>query len=116
MSDQPPPSPRDSALAIRNEPESGTGPKIIAKGKGELAKQILDIAFANDVKVRTDADLVQLLEKFEIETEIPVEAFATIAEILNYVYKLNGLTEDQMPEINMPGHDVNPQNESNTDE
>jgi len=103
VSDTPPQDPetpetsemRDSAVALAHDPDSATAPKIIAKGKGELAKQILDTAFANGIKVREDKDLVQLLEQFEVETNIPPEAFATVAEILNYLYKLNGTYSEE---------------------
>lgn len=79
----------EHAVALSHDKDSDTAPTIVAKGKGELAKKILELAFQNNVKVRSDRDLVMLLEKFETETQIPTEAFATVAEILNYVYKIN---------------------------
>jgi flagellar biosynthesis protein len=41
------------------------------------------------VKVREDADLVEVLSKLEVDSPIPVEAFAAVAEILTYVYQAN---------------------------
>ncbi|MEE9139575.1 MAG: EscU/YscU/HrcU family type III secretion system export apparatus switch protein [Alphaproteobacteria bacterium] len=79
-----------AAVAVRHEPEPGSAPRIVAKGKGAVAEQILEIAFANGVKVREDADLVELLSAIEIDSEIPLEAFAAVAEILAYVYRANG--------------------------
>ncbi|WP_020594210.1 EscU/YscU/HrcU family type III secretion system export apparatus switch protein [Kiloniella laminariae] len=61
-------------------------PKIVAKGSGELAEQILQIAFAQGIKVRTDSDLVEILSTVDIESEIPLEALTAVATILNYVY------------------------------
>jgi len=92
MADTPDPSntpPAASAVALGYDRGQHSVPKILAKGRGELAKQILDMAFEKGIKVREDADLVQLLEQFETESEIPVEAFAAVAEILNYIYQLN---------------------------
>ena len=63
---------------------------MVAGGRGAIAEQILQIVFANDVRVRQDADLVQLLSAIDIDHEIPVEAFAAVAEILTYVYRANG--------------------------
>ncbi len=77
------------AVALARESADGRPPKVVAGGRGRIAEQILEIAFANDIKVREDADLAQLLSSIDIDTEIPVEAFAAVAEILTYVYQAN---------------------------
>ena len=64
-------------------------PRIIASGEGTLAEQILQVAWANNIKVREDADLVEVLSAIDIDSEIPIEAFAAVAEILAYVYRVN---------------------------
>ena len=79
-----------AAVALSYDPDSEFAPKVVAGGRGAIAEQILQIAFANDVRVRQDADLVQLLSAIDIDHEIPVEAFAAVAEILTYVYRANG--------------------------
>lgn len=78
------------AVALGYEAEVDTAPKVLAGGHGAIAEQILEIAFANGVKVREDADLAELLSSIDLESEIPPEAFATVAEILIYVYRANG--------------------------
>ena len=55
-----------------------------------LAHQILAIAFAQGIRVREDADLAELLSHVDVDSEIPLEAFAAVAEILAYVYRANG--------------------------
>ncbi len=65
-------------------------PKVVATGKGKVAEQILELAFAHGVKVRTDPDLVQILAAVDVDTVIPAEAFVAVAEILAYVYRANG--------------------------
>ena len=100
MSDQPKtttsasePSQAPQTVAIALEEREGlTNPVITASGRGHLAEQILAIAFANDIKVRSDADLVQVLSAIDVENEIPTEAVAAVSEILAYVYKANGKT------------------------
>ena len=72
------------------KPGSSAAPSVVAGGRGRLAEQILQIAFANGIKVREDADLAQLLTTIDLEEEIPVEAFAAVAEILIYLYRANG--------------------------
>ena len=77
------------AVALAHELVDDRPPKVVAGGRGHIAEQILEIAFANGVKVREDADLAQLLSSIDIDSEIPVEAFAAVAEILTYVYQAN---------------------------
>jgi flagellar biosynthesis protein len=82
------------AIAVALEEQAGVdAPKVTATGHGAIAEQILAIAFANGVKVREDADLAQMLAAIDVDCPIPTEAFAAVAEILNYVYRAN----NQMP-------------------
>lgn len=78
------------AVALQYDPDHDDAPVVTASGKGALADQILNLAFANGVKVRTDPDLAQVLAAVEVDTVIPLEAFAAVAEILAYVYRANG--------------------------
>jgi flagellar biosynthesis protein len=77
------------AVAIKDMSQSGTLPRLVASGRGAVAEQILQIAWANNIKVREDADLVEVLSAIDIESDIPIEAFAAVAEILSYVYRAN---------------------------
>ncbi len=77
------------AVALGHDLVDDRPPKVVAGGRGRIAEQILEIAFANGVKVRKDADLAQLLSSIDIDSDIPVEAFAAVAEILTYVYQAN---------------------------
>ncbi len=77
------------AIAIKDSSRSGTMPRVVASGQGTFAEQILQIAWANNIKVREDADLVEILSAIDVDSEIPIEAFAAVAEILAYVYRAN---------------------------
>jgi flagellar biosynthesis protein len=93
MIDKPKPLPGETpttvAVALEDRP-GARAPVITATGRGFVAEQILQIAFANGVKVREDADLVQILAAIDVDSEIPTEAFAAVSEILTYVYRANG--------------------------
>ena len=78
------------AVALHYEVKTDLAPRVVASGRGSVAEQILEIAFANDVKVREDSDLAELLSQVDVESEIPLEALAAVAEILAYVYRANG--------------------------
>lgn len=76
-------------MALHRDPDMGDLPRIVASGRGAVAEQILEIAFARGVKVREDADLAEILSALEVDDSIPVEAIAAVAEILSYIYRTN---------------------------
>ena len=75
---------------VSSGPDGLHAPKVVATGKGHVAEQILAMAFAHGVKVRTDPDLAQILAAVDVDTIIPAEAFVAVAEILAYIYRANG--------------------------
>ena len=66
---------RQIAVALAHQFGSDGAPEVVASGHGAVAEQILEIAFAAGVKVRTDPDLASLLSLVEVGEEIPAEAF-----------------------------------------
>ena len=80
------------AVALHQVSEVDRAPKVVASGRGIIAEQILEVAFSMGIKVREDADLAQVLSAVNEESEIPVEAFAAVAEILVYLYQANNET------------------------
>jgi flagellar biosynthesis protein len=70
------------------------GPRVAATGKGAVAEQILQIAFERGIPVREDPDLAQILSTLEVDDVIPTDALAAVAEILSYLYRLNGKVLD----------------------
>jgi flagellar biosynthesis protein len=98
------------AVALQYDADTEFAPKVVAGGRGAIAEQILQIAFAQGVKVREDADLAELLSAIDIDSEIPLEAFAAVAEILTYVYRANGNMPDFITEaIEKQGNDREPE-------
>ncbi|MGB0670863.1 MAG: EscU/YscU/HrcU family type III secretion system export apparatus switch protein [Rhodospirillales bacterium] len=90
------------AVALSYERDEDQAPRVVATGRNLIAEQILQIAFANGVKVREDAELAQLLSLLDVDSEIPLEAFAAVAEILAYVYRANRMVADFGPEAFSP--------------
>ena len=80
---------RKKAVAIKDTSQKLSMPRVVAAGQGTFAEQILQVAWANNIKVREDADLVEVLSAIDVDSEIPIEAFAAVAEILAYVYRAN---------------------------
>jgi len=78
-------------VAVAVQDKNGAGaPEITAAARGALAEKIMQIAFDNDIKVRQDADLAEILAEMELDCPVPTEALMAIAEILSYVYRANG--------------------------
>ncbi len=78
------------AVALRYDSDSRSAPDVVAKGKGEVAEKILKLAKEHGVPVREDKDLLQLLAVCDVGDEIPVELYTAVAELLAYLYGLNG--------------------------
>ncbi len=84
------------AVALGYDRQKDNAPKVLAKGQGEIAEKIIRIALDEGIEIRQDADLIEILKAVDIEQEIPVEAFAAVAEIISYIYKANGkMLEEQ---------------------
>ncbi len=100
MPDQPKPP---IAVALRRE--QSDAPRVVASGRGAVAQEILAIAFEHGVRVREDADLAQLLAMLELDSPIPLEAFAAVAEILTYLQKAQASWPEGRPSGMMAASD-----------
>lgn len=85
----------DYAVALGYEPDKQNAPKVLAKGEGHIAEKIIQIAIDEGIEIHKDADLVQILKAVDIDSEIPIEAFSAVAEIISYIYQQNGKTINQ---------------------
>ncbi|MCQ2740596.1 MAG: EscU/YscU/HrcU family type III secretion system export apparatus switch protein [Alphaproteobacteria bacterium] len=77
------------AVALGYDEEKNAAPIVLAKGQGDIAEKIIEIARENNIEIRQDGDLLQVLKAVNINQEIPVEAFAAVAEIISYIYRQN---------------------------
>ncbi|MDF2924760.1 MAG: FlhB domain protein [Paenibacillaceae bacterium] len=75
------------AVALKYAPNKSKAPVVVAKGKGQVAESILNLAKESGVPVQEDASLVEVLSKLDIEQEIPGELYQLVAEILSFVYR-----------------------------
>lgn len=77
------------AAALRYDPARDAAPRLVAKGRGALARRIIDIAREHNIPLYRDADLLELLLALNIEQEIPEELYQVVAEILAFLYRTN---------------------------
>lgn len=78
------------AVALKYSPPEDASPKLTAKGRGVVAEKIIEIARKNNIPVRDDPELVDLLSMLNLDEEIPPQVYHVVAEILAFVYSLKG--------------------------
>jgi flagellar biosynthesis protein len=90
MSQSPKPdSKRKQAVALKYQAGTMEAPKIVAKGKGYVAENMLKTAKENQIPVQEDPSLVEVLGKLDLNQQIPPELYQVVAEILAFVYRLD---------------------------
>ncbi|MFT6270667.1 MAG: flagellar biosynthesis protein [Alphaproteobacteria bacterium] len=70
--------------------ESKSAPKIVAKGHGTVAQEIIAIAEQHGVLVHKDDELSKLLGQLDLGQEIPEGLYHVIAELIAFSYVLQG--------------------------
>ena len=84
-------NPTHLAVAIRYDKEAHEAPVVVAKGADYLAQKIKDVARVNAVEIVENKPLARMLyHNVEIGAEIPPELYQMVAEVLAYVYSLQG--------------------------
>jgi len=75
------------AAALRYDKTKENAPRVLAKGEGEVANNIIKIAQLNNLPIKKDEDLVELLSKVEIDKEVPEALYKAVAEVFSFIYK-----------------------------
>ena len=86
-----------SAVALAYS-QSDAAPRVVAKGRGLLAEQIVARAREHGVYVHESPELVSLLLQIDLDQRIPPQLYIAVAELLAWVYRLeNGQTVPPAP-------------------
>jgi len=85
-------NPADIAVALKYDGEHA--PTITAKGRGQLAQDIIDLALANDIPLDTNPELVKILSSIPLGDEIPEALYLAVAEVIAFAYVLSDKTPD----------------------
>ena len=76
------------AVALKYKAYEDLAPKVIAKGKGELAEKIIEKAREFDVPLFQNEELVNMLLNVEVGEEIPPKMYEAVVEVFVWLYKL----------------------------
>lgn len=78
---------RQRAIALRYDPDDGA-PRVVAKGYGTIAENIIRCARDSGLYVHASPELVGLLMQVDLDRHIPPALYQAIAELLAWIYAL----------------------------
>jgi len=82
-------NPTHIAIAIRYRPGDDQAPRVTAKGKGQLAEIMRDLAHEHGIPIVEDIALARLLyRRVKVGRCVPMETFKAVAAVLAYVYRV----------------------------
>lgn len=82
--------PRDNqqAVALRYGSDD-SAPRVIAKGRGLVAEEIVRRAREAGIFVHESTELTALLMRIDLDRHIPAALYAAVAELLAWVYRVD---------------------------
>jgi len=83
---------RSHAIALTYEVEDGA-PRVVAKGSGHVAEEIIARAREAGIFVHESPELVSLLMQVNLDDRIPPVLYVAVAELLAWIYKLEKESE-----------------------
>ncbi len=84
-------NPTHYAVAIKYDADEADAPVVVAKGADYLAQKIKEIAKDNKVEIVENKPLARMLyANVEVGEMVPPELYKAVAEVLAYVYHLQG--------------------------
>jgi flagellar biosynthesis protein len=86
-----------SAVAITYG-QTDAAPRVVAKGRGLVAEQIIQRAREHGVYVHESPELVSLLMQIDLDQRIPPQLYLAVSELLAWLYRLeSGQTVSEVP-------------------
>lgn len=76
------------AVALGYQKRQDAVPKVIAKGCGHLAQEIIKKAQSFDINIFSNETLVDALIKLELNDEIPIELYQSVAELFAWLTRV----------------------------
>jgi flagellar biosynthetic protein FlhB len=84
-------NPTHFAVALKYELDEMDAPVLLAKGQDFLALKIREVAEEHNIPIVENPPIARALYAgVEVDQEIPPEHFKAVAEIIGYVFRLNG--------------------------
>lgn len=87
------------ALAYR---QTDAAPRVVARGRGLVAEEIIARAKEHGVYVHESPELVALLIQVDIDQHIPPQLYLAVAELLAWLYRLENGGSEPPPAFTPP--------------
>ena len=78
---------RQEAVALAYS-TADKAPRVVAKGRGLIAEQIIARAREHGVFVHESPELLALLMQVDLDARIPSQLYVAVAELLAWIYRL----------------------------
>jgi flagellar biosynthesis protein len=88
-----PSEPRQEAVALAYS-AADSAPRVVAKGRGLIAEEIIARAREHGVFVHESPEMVALLMQIDLDARIPPQLYVAVAELLAWIY---GVERGQEP-------------------
>lgn len=102
----------EKAVALLYDEKRRSAPHVVASGRGEVAARIVEVARREGVHIVEDPDLVEILARIPLGDDIPAEVYRAVAEVLAFVYRMNGRYRDRASAVSRDGEGGRPLDES----
>lgn len=80
--------------ALKYQHGIDVAPKLVAKGKGYVADQIMALAKANNIPIHEDRNMVEILSAIDLYEQIPPQLYRAVAEVLAFIYRISGKIQE----------------------
>lgn len=77
-------------LAIALQYDGDSAPRVTAKGRDEVAQQIIQLARRHGIPMQENPPLAALLARVELGEEIPEPLYLAVAQVIAFAYHLSG--------------------------
>ncbi len=85
------------AVALKYAP-GDSAPRVVAKGRGLIAKEIIARAKEHGIFVHESPELVTLLSQVDLDKHIPPALYVAVAELLAWLYQVENKGVTTSPE------------------
>lgn len=94
---------QQQAVALAYTPGEAA-PRVVAKGKGLVAQEIIERAREAGVYVHESPELLGLLMQVDLDDRIPPQLYVAVAELLAWLYKVEARTAspNKPPKLSLP--------------
>lgn len=91
-------NPTHFAVALKYKQDDMEAPVLVAKGQDLIAQKIREVAEENDIPIVENKPLAQALFKsVELDQEVPTEHYKAVAEVISYVWRMQGRLRTDRP-------------------